>query len=76
MSGGGDARNAVNVGADVAFRCQERRSGVEADADLDPAGAQPLDDRARRLERAGGRGEREEERIALSVDLGSALLRA
>jgi len=66
----------MNVRAHVTLIRQERSAGVQTGTDPDPAGAQSLDDRAGRLERAGGRGEREEERIALGIDLDPTLLRA
>ena len=76
VAGGGDAGSAVNVGANVALIRQERRARVQADPHLHPAGAQPLDDLARRLECAGRCGKCEEERVPLGVDLGAAPLGA
>lgn len=49
---------------------------MQAYPDPHAAGAQPLDDRARSLERAGRGGEGEEERVPLRVHLGPTALRA
>jgi len=66
-----DARGPVNIVADVALSGQERRAGVDTDANRD----RPARDVARRLERARRRREGEEERVTLRVDLRAAVSR-
>ncbi len=46
VAGGGDASSPVNVGSDVSLVGHKGRAGVQADPDLDPSGAQLLDDRS------------------------------
>ena len=75
VPGGGNARRAVNVDADVALLGCDRLARVEPHAHSDRAAAE------RRLpvgggrDRIGGARERHEERVALRVDLDAAVPR-
>ena len=71
-----DARGAVHIVSDVALVGDERRPGVQADANVDRAGRQRLRERGCSRESAGRRREGEEEGVALGVDLDPALGRA
>ena len=71
-----DTRGAVDVVSDVPLVGDERRSGVEADADVDRAGRQRLGERSGCREGAGRRRKSEEEGISLCVDLDATLGRA
>ena len=73
VAGGGDTGGAVDVVADVALVGQKRRSRVQADPYLHRTGGERLRRAGmRRTARRGGR-EREEEGVALGVDLDAAL---
>jgi hypothetical protein len=64
----------MDVRANVPLVGQEWRSGVEPDANAHGTRAETVDDRPRRLSRARRSREREEEGIALRVDLDAAVL--
>ena len=69
VANGGDARSPVDVDPDVAIRGWSRLAGVESHTDLDHAtGQRPLG-LHRRRDGLRGPCEREEERVALGVDL-------
>jgi hypothetical protein len=61
VAGGGDARRTMDIRADVALLGQQRRAGVETDANADWSGAQRLGGFARCRQRAGGGGKGDEE---------------
>jgi hypothetical protein len=68
-----DSRREVHVVSDVPLVCQEGRSGVQPDAQVDAARSERVGDRLRRSHRSRCVGEREEERVPLRVDLDSAM---
>jgi hypothetical protein len=70
---GGDAGGAVDVRSDVALLGEERRSGVQAAANLDRAGRERLGEGRGGGERPRGGRKGEEEGVALRVDLHPAL---
>jgi len=73
VADGGDAGGPVDVEPDVAFLGQPRLAGVEAHPDLDrTAGQRPLGFRGC-ADRVRGPGERDEESVALGVDLDPAV---
>ena len=73
VTGGCDARRAVDVDADVALLGQVRRAGVDAHADPDRPGGERLLGRCRRAQRTGRGGKGDEEGIPLRVDLDAAV---
>src|SRR5205085_1149686 len=81
VAGGGDARSSHHVDPEVALVAEARFAGMEPHAHADGRAARPrmvaqpalrVDRRADRVARAW---EREEERVALRVDLGPAVRR-
>ena len=70
MSGSGDPRSAIDVLADVALAGQARRPCVDPHPDRD---LEPLLHSAGGGERARRRWKRDEERVALGVDLDAIL---
>ena len=74
MPGGGDPRRAVDVRPDVALVRHSGVAGVEAHAHADGRPSSSCASRGR-LERPGRRRERDEERVALRVDLDAAVPR-
>ena len=73
MAGGCDARGAVHVGADVAFRGQDWDACAQAEADLDRSGSQGLRGLRRGSQRARRGPEGDEEGVVLGVDLDSPM---
>ena len=63
----------MDIGADVAFVSQQGRSGVQTDAHPDRTALEALGDSASRRQRTGRRRERDEEGVALRIDLDPAL---
>ena len=76
MTGGGDARGAMDVAADVALVGEQRRAGMQADPHLDLPGGERLRHLGGSRERTRRRGEREEEGVSLGVDLDAAVASA
>ena len=72
VADGGDPRSSVDVVADVPFVGHERRPRVEADAHVDLTGCERVRQRSRSCESAGRGRKREEEGVALRVDLDPA----
>ena len=72
---GGDARSAVDVLADVALCGRGRSARVQAHAHADRSRLEALARHPRGLRRSSGRGKRDEERVALGVDLDAAVRR-
>ena len=75
MPGRGDAGGAMDVGADVAVLRDERCSRVQAHTQTDWASSDALVDATRGFQGCRRRGERNEEGVALRVDLDPILLR-
>ena len=71
----GDARAAVDVLADIALCGRCRSARVQAHAHADRARLEALARRLRGLRCSSGRGKRDEERVALGVDLDTAVRR-
>ena len=71
----GDARPAVDVLADVALRRRGRRARVQAHAHADRSCGEPLARGPRGLRGSARRRKRDEERVALGVDLDAAVRR-
>src|SRR5690242_5754502 len=69
MAGRGDSCGTVNVDPDISLLRQERRAGVDPDPHPNRAGLERLLPLPRCLERTRCGWEREEERVALRVDL-------
>ena len=76
MPGGRDAGGAMDVSADVALLRQQWRARVQADANSDRAGGEPVDEGCRGGERALRCRKCEEEGVPLRVHLSSAVRRA
>ena len=76
VAGCGDAGGAVDVSADVALLGEERRARVQANAHLNRARGEPLNERLRRAQCRGSTREGEEEGVSLRVDLDAPLGRA
>ena len=70
-----DPCGAVYVGADVPLGGKQRRAAVNSDANPDRPTGQASDRLGCRGDSAGGSGKRDEERVALRVDLDSAVRR-
>jgi hypothetical protein len=70
---GADPGRAVDVDSYVALAGDMRIAGVNSDADADRAARKPCARGSRRCERAGCGREGDEERVALRVDLDSAV---
>ena len=70
---GGDACRPMDVDADVALVRRERVPRVDADPHANRPGLERLTGGTGRVDRAGGRGERDEERVPLRVDLNPAV---
>jgi hypothetical protein len=73
VPGGGDARAQVHVLAHVALLAKQRRAGVDPDAHANRTFGERGVDLLRRRERAMRRRERNEEGIALCIDLDTAV---
>ena len=74
MPGGRDPRGAVDVDADVALVGHERLAGVEPHPHADrPVRRAPPCPRAAAASASAARGEGDEERVALRVDLDAAV---
>ena len=69
VGGGGDSRSPVDVDPDVAFVRQLRLPGVDPDPDANRAAREPVARVRGGCNRVGCSGERNEERVALRVDL-------
>jgi hypothetical protein len=75
VAGCGDPRSPVNVEADVALVGSHRLAGVQAHPNTDRAPAQGALSFCRRAERVRRTGEGDEERVALRIDLDTAVAR-
>src|SRR5262249_9582770 len=69
VTGRGDARSPVHVDPDVALVRPGRLAGVQSHAHADRPAGERFAHRRRRSERVGRPGERDEERVPLSVHL-------
>ena len=72
VTGGGDARSAMHIEPDVSLLGDQRLPGVQSDAHSDRSAGERLACRRRRRQRIGGPRKRDEERVALCIDLDAA----